>query len=246
MPIIFLGGYEEFFLYAPKAENMDTLHFFDFLRNVGTFETMLIICCVIPYATSFCIDYNSSYIRLLKSRTGENNYIVSKVVSCGISGGLSIALGMLLFIGLVSLQYPLVDTAGGAYQSILMRVSYDGAKAFESFLLSDLYILYFALQIYLIFIVGAFWSVVGLTVSTLIPNPFVALFSPYILYFLQSIFIKNFPTYLNTINIIQGNYNIGSDIFNFTYATIFIIVLVLLLGIMFGYFAKRRLRDEYH
>lgn len=243
--LFFLSGYEEFFHYAPNASNMDVFHFFDFLRNVGTFETMLIICCAIPYATSFYVDYNSSFIRSIKVRTGENKYIASRVIVCGVSGGLAISLGMLLFILLLAFKYPLVNIDGGAYQSVLMRAS-STPGAFEPLLISGNYFLYFLSNLYAIFLMGALWSSVGLLISTIIPNPFVALFSPYLLYFLQSIFIGKLPNQYNTSRIIKGMFNLGSVAYNVLYITLFTFVLILLIFILFGYFCKRRLRDELH
>lgn len=243
--LFFMSGYEEFVYYAPMAENLDVYHFFDILRNVGTFESMLIVCCAIPYAVSFCVDYNATYLRFIKVRTGENRYIISRVLACGVSGSLSIALGILLFLSLVGLNYPLVDVDGGLYQSAIMRLSY-APEALDILLFNENYVLYFAISIYLIFLVGFMWSVIGLSISAIIPNPFVALFSPFLLFFLQDTFLQKLPSHFKTINIMQGRFNVGGVVTSVIYATVFIGLLVFLTTLVFGYFCKRRMRDELH
>lgn len=239
--LFFFSGYEEFYIYAPQSENIDVLHFFDFLRNVGVFETMIIICCTIPYSTSFYIDYTTSYIKLIKYRTTENKLIISKFIACAISGGLSIMLGVLLFVSVVALKYPLVNTLGGAYQSAIMRLDYS-PQAFDILLLNGKYLSYFVINMYLIFLVGALWSVVGMLISLVIANPFVAMFSPYLLYFSQDYFIntKNLPRIINTSSIIKSQFYFDGVFVNLIISSLIIFAIMCILFAMFVYFFKRR------
>lgn len=238
-----LSGYEELVLYAPQIQHIDTLHFFDFLRNVGVFETMIIICCVIPYGTSFCTDYSTSYLKLLKVRTGENKYIHSRMFFVFFSGALGIFIGIILFILIILFKYPLVDVNGGAYQSILIRASLQ-PLAFEELLLNGDYVSYFLFNILVISLICGLWSTIGLLISSIIPNPFVTIFSPYILYFSQSILLKKFPIEFNSLNIIKCNFDFGSTIKNLFFILSYVIIIYIIILFLFSYFCKRRMRDE--
>lgn len=247
--LYFLSGYNEFIYYAPQAQNIDVLHFFRFLNSVGTFEVMLVLCCVIPYTSSFCSDWNSKYICSIRIRTSTDKYSVSRVVSCAISGGLAIAMGILLFILILSFKYPLVDINGGMFQSYIMELEYN--TEYQSCLLpllvNENYIAFYALSIYLIFLFGAFWSVVGLCISALIPNIFVALCSPFILYFLQGILLKNVPNQYNASYITKGDFNIGAGVVgNMIFVTFYMSVLIAIFGAIFTCIVKRRIYDEFH
>lgn len=53
------------------------------------------VVCTFPYTTAWLLDYQSGYLKLYLQRAGETSYIIGKILSCGISGGLLELMGYL-------------------------------------------------------------------------------------------------------------------------------------------------------
>ncbi len=237
------SGYYEF-NYNFK-NNYDVATMFNFLHNVGTYVTMIILSSTFCYSSSFCTDWQEKSIFPYAIRSGQKNYCCSKVLSCAFAGGIAPVLGLLLFIISLSFFFPLLDERGGLFGSAIDQIN--GTTSYACLMpvvISKNGPLYFFLLLYLVFLVCAFWAVVGLTVSAIVPNKFVAIFSPYLIFFLESLFLRNTPL-LKTSSIMVGNFNFGLGVFgNICFVTLIIGFLIFLLGVFFTYMVKRKLANE--
>jgi hypothetical protein len=231
--IVYYAGARSEMRYAP-----DILLLFKYSTEASGINKILILFCVLPYTTSFCSDWNSKYIRPVVVRIGSNKYAWSKIIVCALTSGISVAMGILLFVLPLMLRIPLVSPAAGNYESFSSEPLGGGL------LLNGHYIAYYAMYIYLAFLAGAFWSVVGMGASAYISNKFVALFMPFIVLYMLGFISDKLPKWLQLINITNGDYLIGGTFTSLIYATLLVGVLLAGVGLLFSKTIKMRLANE--
>lgn len=82
-----------------------------FTKCLSGYITMFIpIISVFPFMITFCAERNNGLIRFTIARTGKMRYYLSKFLSCFISGGLSVLLGVFVFGIFVKLYFPNTNT----------------------------------------------------------------------------------------------------------------------------------------
>ncbi|MBX4262783.1 hypothetical protein KTC96_23275 (plasmid) [Clostridium estertheticum] len=231
--MVYYAGAMTFFSYA------DILFMFKYATEGSSFNHVLLLFCALPYTTSFCNDWNSKYIRSIIARMGTKRYAASKIISCALSSGTAMVLGILLFIFPLLLRIPLVAT-----NARLANYKQFVATLGGSFLLNGHFIMYFIIYIYLAFLAAAFWSVLGLCVSAYIPNKFVALFTPFIGLYVLAYITCYFPIWLQVNKITTGNFIINGTFISLIYATLFVTVLISCFGLLFHKAIKRRISNE--
>ena len=121
--------------------------------------------CALPFTTSFVDDIKSGFIKQYLPRSGRAAYIRSKLIACGLSGGLVLMLGILLTYGLSALIFTPMELA---------LTDGEAAQPYLAQLLTEVAMLFFS---------GAFWSLAGFTFAALTMNKYMAYASPFILYY---------------------------------------------------------------
>lgn len=123
------------------------------------------ILCALPFTASFVDDIKSGYIKEYLPRITVRQYILSKIIGCAVSGGLVIAMGILVSYISAALIFSPAEAAAGQ----------GGASAgnFPAFMGSLL----------LFFFSGAFWSVVGMTFAALTGSKYMAYTAPFVLFY---------------------------------------------------------------
>lgn len=215
----------------------DLLYLFKYSTDSNGFNMLIVLLFVLPYTTCFCSDWNSGFIRLSIVRTGFNKYGFFKVLACALSSGASVALGLALYILSLEPWIKLVDITASNFEFFSVRTL--GGE----FLLNGQYLKYFMVYIYLGFLKGAFWSVVGLCASAYLPNRFVALCTPFITYYVLSIATYRFPAWLRLNKIFDGLCIIKNTYITLIYATLLILSLITCVGLLFVRTVKRRLTN---
>ena len=132
------------------------------------------IFAALSYTTSYLDDMRSGYIKFYLSRGKTGQYIRAKLTACGVSGGLPLALGVLLSYGILSIVFgpmELPPKEGMVVQS----------AAYSVFR-----------HMVLFFFSGAFWALIGFVLASLTQNKYVAYASPFILYYLLIIVYERY------------------------------------------------------
>lgn len=231
--IIYYAGARSEINYAP-----DVLLLFKYSTEASGFHKLILLFCVLPYTISFCEDWNSNYIKAIVIRSGLRQYAISKMISCAFSAGISVWMGIALFIAPLMVNIPLVSTTAGNYEAFATQT------LAGEWLLEGRYLLYFAVYIYLASLAGAFWAVVGLCASAFIPNKFVALFIPFIGFYILVFFTYEFPVWLQLSKIANGDIGIAGTFPSLLYATLLFAVLFFLVGLLFMKMVARRLSHD--
>lgn len=159
----------------------------------------------------------------------------SKFITCFVSGLLTVFIGQILFIIILSFKFPLFPNED------LNEVLFLPFKSLSTGFFPPLYLL---AQSFVFSMAAALWTVVGLTLSAFIPVHFAAIAAPVIAsYVLEEVtrLPNAFDLYLLTrsSDVIQQG-----PLVSFIYFCFIFIMLSVLAGWLFSYQVKRRVRNE--
>lgn len=132
------------------------------------------ILCALPFTAAFTEDMSSGFIRAYLPRTSVNRYIRSKNIACAISGGLSLALGILCAYALSAMLFlprEVAPVAGGEIPPVFPDIM--GTVG-------------------LFFLSGAFWSLTGLLFATFTGSKYMAYASPFVLFYVLIILCERY------------------------------------------------------
>ena len=220
--------------YSWNSNSADVLYFWDMAQNIGYFTSISILCCTAINCTTFLNDYHSNFYRHCVMRSGKLNYTLSKYLSCVVTGGLTLALGLVIFVLILRVRFPLI-AENSSYLELYTR-SFD--RIFTGELLAcGHYIGFFAVYTLLAFLFGALWSSVGICMSAFILDKYVASFSPYIIWYTSRGVLSGA---FKTETIFNGNYNIGGVGGSLLFAFGYFGAVMIILGIVFCIKAGRR------
>lgn len=142
----------------------------------GDFDFFAPLLATLIFADSYVIDFEQGFVRFIVQRTRFKKYLNSKMLAVALAGGLSIVLVMVV-IFICGLTQGL-DFSPKPYISGKSASGPDGP-------FSDLYMvqpLFYLIYLLLSgFLWGVGWSLLGLAVSSLLPNRYVALAAPLVI-----------------------------------------------------------------
>ncbi len=199
------------------------------------FDLFAPILAVLPATTLFCEDYNSGYIKAILFRTNKRKYSYETLLCSSIAGGLAVLLPSLissLFFVIIG-EPNLAENLRHGYSTI-----FD-----ESFFASIQFVwgggLVVIILLVLAFIFGAVWSNIGLCISAVIPNRYIALAAPFALYFAIHLLLYriNSLLFLSPVNMLMPIVNfLPNIIYPFAYQG----VLLFITFVLFPKFVGRR------
>ncbi|MCJ7840774.1 hypothetical protein MUB24_07615 [Lederbergia sp. NSJ-179] len=211
-------------------------YYFDIFIGLTMFKKLVVLFAALPYVASFCSDWKYQYLKPVVIRTGAKRYVWSKVITCFLSGFLTVFIGVLLFCLLLLLKMPLFPSedleniisplfsplAEGAFPLLVVLA--------ESFIFS---------------LAAALWTVVGLAVSAFIPSHFVAVTTPVIASYILEEVTKLFPSWLNLYLLTRSADVLQQGpLISFVYFCFVFLLFAALVGCLFDYQVRRRIRNE--
>lgn len=177
------------------GDKFDYLYIITIPMALSGFLPFACIFPVMPYGTSFCDDYNSGYIKFITIRTGYKKYCFTRIATVGLSGGIAIFLPFLIiFIVAIIVGKPCTGIQEDQFYLYTMWENYVSAGGGS---------LVLAAKLLLAFLFGAVWSLVGLAVSAWIPNRYVTLIAPFIIY--QSLWLLLDKVPYNPVDLLRGD-----------------------------------------
>ena len=159
------------------------------------FTVFLPVFPVLGYASDFCAEYESGYYRLILSRMKPQKYAQVRIISVALSGGAIVAIPYLL------LCLAAIHTGVPEITSNTLRVDPD----LEMVVIAQTYGVgvMVAVKVLLGFLFGAAWALVGLAFAVWMPNKYVSLIAPFVLYQSMWIFL---PDILNPARLVRGDH----------------------------------------
>jgi ABC-type transport system involved in multi-copper enzyme maturation permease subunit len=184
------------------------------------------IICALPYTTAFVDDIKNGFIKQYLSRTTRKQYITGKLIACGFSGGLVLLAGIVMTLLISAVIF-------APMEGIAPELPEGAASIFNQAPIAprmeiDVEFFDIAVQAYIYFFSGIFWSLVGFAFAALTSNRYIAYVSPFIFYY---VLIILYERYLPTMHAIYPK----------DWYLIEPLVLTVALGYWFMLFAKRRL-----
>lgn len=152
------------------------------------FVVFLPVFPVLGYASRFCGEYESGYYRLILSRMKPQKYAQARIISVALSGGVIVAVPFLLVcLVAVYMETPLPPDVGafGVAGADALRVE-ENIEMVKIGLTHGVGAMV-AVKVLLGFLFGAAWALIGLAFAVWMPNKYVALIAPFVLY--QSLYI---------------------------------------------------------
>lgn len=149
--------------------------------QTGIFSLITPLIAVLPFSDSLAQDRVSGYLRFILSRTSFRRYFFSKIVACMLVGGLSVSLPILFFFGFMHLFFPRGINIDEHTARLITSPVALGPFGFTYHSQPDIYILSL---VFLGFIGGAVYAILGLSISAITDNRYIALATPFPAYIL--------------------------------------------------------------
>jgi hypothetical protein len=180
------------------------------------------ILAVLPFSACYIDDLKSKFARYVLVRCGNRAYLVSRICVCFLSGGMIIITGIFIAAGLAAIVFIPLEQEG-------MGDSFDSVQNLGKFL-------------FLYFITGGFWSVVGMAMSTLMESKYISYATPFVFYYLLVILYER---YFPDLFIIYPKTWTDPAVWPFGCwgAAIFLLEMTLIFAILFAFRAGRRLQQ---
>lgn len=206
------------------------------IAGLGGSGTIIMIICllpIIPYSMVFAEEWQQNATKFWMIRTGVNKYTTSKLIASGLSAFLTTFLGLTLFLFITTPAFSFFtySRTGDAY-SPLLDVSLP-------LLYNLLFISHYALS-------AMIFSFIAMFISTYIPNKFVVLASPVLIYFILHRFtaLLNIPEYLKAVNLVEGIFDAGSPLNTFILKLFIVLIICLLLSVSTLLQVRRRVQHD--
>lgn len=170
------------------------------------FMVFLPVFPVLGYASGFCEEYESGYYRMILARMKPQKYAQVRILSVALSGGAIVALPYLLIcLVAVYLEAPGVADANALGLNSLGVNVIRVPENLEMVAIGRDHGLgaMVAVKVLLGFLFGAAWALVGLAFAVWMPNKYVALIAPFVLY--QALWILLGTSILNPAQLIRGD-----------------------------------------
>lgn len=208
------------------------LYYISRVHAFGTFDLFAPVIAAAPCSAAFYNDFGSGYCKFILPRTSRIKYLLSKIFTCGITGGLAVFLpNFVFFIFLFAFGKEHSSDINLLQGSVLGNIEHtnNGLNVMVILLL-------------LSFLFGIAWSLIGLAVSAFIPNKYVALVAPFMIYFALStaLSLTDESLVFSPINMLYPNY---SKIPSIAFCFIYQLILIATASVIFIIRAYRRLND---
>lgn len=172
--LIFLGSTEDIVRFFQEKSFVPMGYHTAFMTTALTSDTVVSfipVLAALPFSGAYLDDLKSKFARFLLMRSSFGNYVLSRILVCFLFGGGLLFVGGILSWGISTLLYMPME--------ILTNESVGSADQLWQFL-------------GLIFIVGGFWAVVGLAMSTIMESKYIAYVSPFVIYYLLVILCERY------------------------------------------------------
>ena len=175
--LFIVGAYRDPFAFGQRP----TLHpvgWYLLNINFSEFKLFAPLFAALPFADSFLSDWSQGFQRFIVQRTRYRSYLTAKILAVAVSGGLALVLiELVIFAGGFTRPF---DWAGSAWHSLSPNTVSAPNGPFGAILNSSP-IAYFLFQLGSAGCFGACMALVGLAISTIIHNRYVALAFPLVL-----------------------------------------------------------------
>ncbi|MDD6071475.1 MAG: hypothetical protein PUC12_11805 [Clostridiales bacterium] len=194
----------------------------------GGFVILFYMLCVVGGGLDYCMDVKNHYMRYMVIRNGIHSYAVSKTFVSAVSGYISMFLGQVLFCGMMSVYL--------VFQSGTTENLFSGGTEFESI----------SWNILIFSLLGSALSVLGLFATAIVPNVFVGMTTPVLIYYIVITLTNKYwsnPVLMPSCIYFSYNKLFGGERQQFLYALLVTICFIIIL--YRGIYRRMKRRGEH-
>ena len=184
----------------------------------------------LAYASVFCEEYSSGYIKMIYSRMLPKKFGLIRIVTVALSGGMMLAVPFILVLG-IAYRFGVPGIPSGSDEGLMAGT----ALIFYIENYGEWYIFFW--KVLLGFLFGCVWALAGLAFAVWIPNKYVALIAPFVLYEAMWLALGNIPV-LNPIYLMRGD-----DLNDYPLSGFMECIYILFASVMVMWGLKRRERN---
>lgn len=205
------------------------------LLNLDSFRKIIPIFGALPFAANFAEEWKNRVTLSCVSRCGTAKYAVSNVVVCFLSALFSVFLPMMLFAWLYSFAIPVIEPN---YDTFANNIP------FGFFIKNNMPFMYITAECFIFAECAAMWAVMGLMMSAIFPNKYIAVFTPLVAGYVVERITINFPLMFDLWHISVSLLGWKSLWGQITYSVLYLALLAAICGVIFGITVKRRVQNE--
>lgn len=205
----------------------------DIFLNLDAYRKLLPVFGALPFAANFSDEWKSGVTLGCTLRRGVKKYAAANVLFCAATSLLTVFLGMMLYAGVYSLFIPLY----GEYNN-------PASFLFGGLLTSGRGWLFMIFQIFIFACSCSMWAVMGLLLSALMPNKYVAIAAPFVASYIVERITIQFPPRLNLWYLSLGAMDAKSDLMGFLYIVGVFAEISAVCGVLFYIIVRKRVRNE--
>lgn len=237
-----LGYYETY-----NREGVMFLDLADML-TIRTLTSDAVLLCVpiiaaIPFTTALVDDVKSGFIKHYLTRSKFSTYVISKIIACAVAGGLALCVGIIIGQFTISLAAAPIEQAPVTVvnEDEMMGDEMMGDEMYFEFI-EEPEPLFGVKNVIPFFLSGMLWALVGMLMSTVMMNKYMAYASPFILYYVLVILAERYFRSIYVLN--PQNYLTLTGAWDLGVKSVYITLGLFIIGIslIFYIIAQRRLR----
>lgn len=205
----------------------------DLFLHLDAYRKLLPVFGALPFTANFADEWKSGVTINCALRRGVKKYAAANVLFCAVTSLATVFLGMALYAGVYSLFIPLY----GEYNNP------------ASFLLGGLLTsgrgwLFMIFQIFIFACSCSMWAVMGLLLSAVMPNKYVAIAAPFVASYIVERITIQLPPRLNLWYLSLGAMDAKSDVEGFLYIVGVFAAISAGCGVLFYIIVRKRVRNE--
>lgn len=205
----------------------------DLFLHLDAYRKLLPVFGALPFTANFADEWKSGVTINCALRRGVKKYAAANVLFCAATSLLTVVLGMLLYAFIYSLFIPLYAEYTDPFTFLLGRL-----------LTGGLGWLYMIFQIFIFACSCSMWAVMGMLLSALMPNKYVAIASPFVASYIVERITIQFPPRLNLWLLSLAAMEWKSDLAGVLYTVGIFAAISTVCGILFYIVVRKRVRNE--
>lgn len=167
--------------------------------GLSDYSPFAAIFCVLPFADSFCEDYNSGFAIPIVQRVGIKRYAFGRCASVALSGGITMGLIVLITLSACFILASEPDT----FESVRFWIEGNSLWYRMNLLFRFRGLGVLCYRVLFGFLFGCAWAMVGLAISTMVVNRYITCVAPFVIYQAGWFLIKGS---CNPVKLLRGDY----------------------------------------
>lgn len=215
-------------------EHTTVLERIDLFLDLDAFRKLVTIFTAVPFTANFADEWKHNITTSCISRKGIKKYALSNLSFCVITAFLAVFIGIMLYM-LLAAAFSEFDRPGKYFDDIL---------PYSELMDTGVRWLYPVLRVVVFSASCAVWCSMGLMLSAIVPNKYIAICSPVVASYVIEQMLFQSSKYINPVTLSLSNCRIGSSVTTFLYTMLVFAGITAVCGFLYYYFLRKRVQNE--